>query len=234
MRQLHHRSAQVWHALSRDHTGLLHDLTVLQTRNVPATNAFIHEWNKPCLILISQQKLDLIYRPRSMEGRVGLSIATVSKQSTQDRYVTEILVVGCSNCHASLGNWGAGAKHRITLISWAASHDTNHWATQNRTSNTMVNLGGKKLKVKVKVRDTWYSASVWGNCITEALRYGSGTRRKGSHSVTLLVCRPTYKPEMQQIFILTKQFMGHSAGQWRKCQKLQQGDQIVAVYKSLR
>jgi len=34
----------------------------------------------------------------------------------------------------------------------------------------------------VKARDTWYSASLWGNLITGALRYG--THCKGSHGVT--------------------------------------------------
>jgi len=38
MGQLHHRSAQVRHALSTDHTVL------------PATRAFIHEWNEHCLL----------------------------------------------------------------------------------------------------------------------------------------------------------------------------------------
>jgi len=45
MREPHHRSAQAWHALSRDHTVL------------PVTHAFIHEWNKPCLPLPFQPKL---------------------------------------------------------------------------------------------------------------------------------------------------------------------------------
>jgi len=40
--QPHHRGAQVWHALSRDHTVL------------PATDTFIHEWNEPYLRLPSQ------------------------------------------------------------------------------------------------------------------------------------------------------------------------------------
>jgi len=39
MRKPHHRSAQVWHALSRDHTVL------------PATRAFIRVWNKAYLRL---------------------------------------------------------------------------------------------------------------------------------------------------------------------------------------
>jgi len=55
MRQPYHRSAQVWHALSRD-------LTVL-----PATHAFIHEWNEPYLLLPSHPKLVLAYRLRRDE-----------------------------------------------------------------------------------------------------------------------------------------------------------------------
>jgi len=44
-------------------------------------------------------------------------------------------------------------------------------------------------KVKSKVDDTWYSASLWANPITEAFRYG--TRFQGSHSFT---CHPHVYP----------------------------------------
>jgi len=54
-KQPHRRSAQVWHALSRDNTVL------------PATHAFIYEWNERYLPLPSQPKLVLIYRPRADE-----------------------------------------------------------------------------------------------------------------------------------------------------------------------
>jgi len=42
-----------------------------------------------------------------MEGWVGLGTTMVSrpKQSDQDRCVTNIAVVSCSNCRASLGKW---------------------------------------------------------------------------------------------------------------------------------
>jgi len=93
MGQPHHRSPQVWHALSMDHTVL------------PATHAFIHEWNEPYLPLPSQPKLVLIYRPRR-DGRLSWPRHTmVNKQSTQDRYVTEITVLSCSDRHDLPGNW---------------------------------------------------------------------------------------------------------------------------------
>jgi len=40
-----------------------------------------------------------------MEGWVGLGTTMVSKQSAQDRYVMEITVVSCSDCHALLVGW---------------------------------------------------------------------------------------------------------------------------------
>jgi len=58
MRKPHHRSAQVWHALSRDHTVL------------PSIQTFLHEWNEPYLHLPFQLKLVLIYRPRR-DGRLS-------------------------------------------------------------------------------------------------------------------------------------------------------------------
>jgi len=48
MGQTHHRSTQVWHALSRDHVVL------------PATHAFIHELNESYLPLTSQLNLSRI------------------------------------------------------------------------------------------------------------------------------------------------------------------------------
>jgi len=50
MSQPHHRTAQVWHALSSDHTVL------------PATHASINKQNKPYLPLVFQ--LVLIFRPK--------------------------------------------------------------------------------------------------------------------------------------------------------------------------
>jgi len=40
-----------------------------------------------------------------MEGWVGLGTTMVSKQSAQDRYITEITIISCSDRHASPGNW---------------------------------------------------------------------------------------------------------------------------------
>jgi len=124
VREPPHRIAKVWHALSRDHTVLL------------AIHAFIHEWNKPYSPLPSQPKLVLIYGPRRDERlswyRHHLA-NTMRKQSAQDRYVTEITVVSCSNRHASLGNWSAWAMS-VELMTWRiAIHNSNHWAAESPT-----------------------------------------------------------------------------------------------------
>jgi len=52
------RNAQVWHALSKDHSVL------------PATQAIIHEWKESYRRLPSQPKLVFIYRPRR-DGRLS-------------------------------------------------------------------------------------------------------------------------------------------------------------------
>jgi len=72
------------------------------------------------------------------EGRlIGLSTTTVSKQSVQERYVTGITAVSCSNRHASLGNWGAPAISVELTTSRAVSRDANHWATESAKTNYM-------------------------------------------------------------------------------------------------
>jgi len=43
--------------------------------------------------------------PGGMKGWVGLGTTMVSKQSAQNRPVTEITAISCSDRHASLGNW---------------------------------------------------------------------------------------------------------------------------------
>jgi len=53
----------------------------------------------------------------------------VSKQSAQDRHVTEIAVGSCYNRHASLGNWNATAMSVELTTSRVASHNANHYAT---------------------------------------------------------------------------------------------------------
>jgi len=85
------KGAQLWHALSRDRTVL------------PATQRLSTKCNEPYLLLPSQPKPVLIYRPR--RNGVGLSTTMVSKQSVHDCYVTSIIVISCSGRHASLGNW---------------------------------------------------------------------------------------------------------------------------------
>jgi len=68
MREPHFRSAWVWHALLRDYTVL------------PAAHAFINEWNEPYLLLPSQSKLVLIYRPLRDGRLIGLGTTTMNKQ----------------------------------------------------------------------------------------------------------------------------------------------------------
>jgi len=82
-------------------------------------------------ILRAWYSFSIISNPGGMEGWVGLGTTAVSKQFAQDRYVTEIIVVSCLNCHAaSLGNWNAEAINIEPLLSRTVSHDTDHWATE--------------------------------------------------------------------------------------------------------
>jgi len=74
--------------------------------------------------LPSQPKLVLIYQPERDGKLSSPRHMTMSKQSAQYYYVTYIRVASCSNRHASPGNL------RL-MASWAASHDSNHWATPN-------------------------------------------------------------------------------------------------------
>jgi len=69
MRKSRHKSAQVWHTLSRDHTVL------------PATHALsTNRINNSCL----GQSRSSFTNPGGMEGRVALGTTTVSKQSARD------------------------------------------------------------------------------------------------------------------------------------------------------
>jgi len=104
--QLHHGGAQVRHALSRDHTVYL-----------PPMRLSTNEVNHTCLCF-SSQSWSSFTDPGWMEGWVGLSTTTMSKQSAQDRYVTEITVVSCSDCHAS--------------YSWLVTYQVPRWFTARR------------------------------------------------------------------------------------------------------
>jgi len=55
----------------------------------------------------------------------------VSKQSAQDRCVTDIAVVSCSDRHAALGNWSAGSTYVELMTPHTANHDTNHGVTES-------------------------------------------------------------------------------------------------------
>jgi len=69
--------------------------------------------------------------PGRTEGWVNLGTTMMSKQSTQDHYMTSITAVNCSNRHAPRGNWSAGLYMSVELTtSLAASHDTIHWTTK--------------------------------------------------------------------------------------------------------
>jgi len=61
-----------------------------------------------------------------MEDWAGLGTTTVSKQSAQDRYVTEMTVIRYSDRHASPQQ----AMSVQLMISRAECHDANHYATE--------------------------------------------------------------------------------------------------------
>jgi len=94
MGQPHYKGTQAWHALSRDYIVS------------PATHAFIHECIIPAFAFPAEAGPHSSFTdPGRMEGRVGLGTTMVIKQSAQDRYVTEITVISCSDRHASPSNW---------------------------------------------------------------------------------------------------------------------------------
>jgi len=64
-----------------------------------------------------------------MEGWVGLSTTTVSKQSVQDRYVKAINVLAAQ---VVTHHWTTGAQGCVELTSSrSASRNANHWATES-------------------------------------------------------------------------------------------------------
>jgi len=89
--------------------------------------------------------------PGGMEGWVGPGTTMVSKQSAQDRYMTGITVVSCSDHHASLGNWSAAAMRVKPLTSRAMSRDSNHWATPKHNCAKMA----ERMKVLFESGDSW-------------------------------------------------------------------------------
>jgi len=112
------------------------------------THAFIHERNVP---FHSQPKLVFIFtEPRGMKGWVGLGTTTVSKQSAQDRYVTDIAVVSCSNRHASLDKrmCTASAHVRYTGAKVKVSLHIFAGVTTRYTPG--------QIKVRVKCRDSLF------------------------------------------------------------------------------
>jgi len=97
---------------------------------LPATHAFIHEWNEPYIPLPSQSKLVLIYRSRR-DGRLSWHRHTmVSKQSARDRYITEISyqLLRLSRLTGQLETQQAMSFELTT--SRAESRDANHYATE--------------------------------------------------------------------------------------------------------
>jgi len=105
VKESHCRSAQAWHTLSRDFT-------------VSPAYPCVYLWTgwRTCLCLLSRSWSSLS-NPRWMEGWVGLSNATVSKQSAMDHYMMAITIISCSDCRASLGNWSTSAEHRTHDLS---------------------------------------------------------------------------------------------------------------------
>jgi len=76
-------------------------------------------------------------------------------------------------------NWRHSSRRLLRLTIFFSPENLE--CTRNRT----VNVG-------LKVEDTWYSVSSWGNLITEALRYG--TRCQG---IMQLNCHPRVYPWMK-------------------------------------
>jgi len=85
--QPHHRSNQVRHTLSKDHTVL------------PANHAFIHKWNEPQLLLLYQPKLVFIYRPQRDERLNWPRHHSGEWKSTQYRHMADTSAVSWSLSH---------------------------------------------------------------------------------------------------------------------------------------
>jgi len=89
------------------------------------THLFTNGMNHTCLCL-PNRRWSSVTSPGGMEGWVGLSTTTVTIQSAQDRYVTGITVVSCSNRHVSKGNcersgWASNSR---PLGPWATTLTT--------------------------------------------------------------------------------------------------------------
>jgi len=113
MGQRHHRSARVWHAFSSNHAVL------------PATRAFIHEWNEPYLPLPFQPKLVFICWPRG-DGRLSWPRRQLSKRSAQDCYVMEVTVYQLLRPSRLTGQLETQQAMSVELTtSWAENHNTN-------------------------------------------------------------------------------------------------------------
>jgi len=106
------------------------------------THTLNQKWNEQYPPSPSQPKRNSFINPGGMEGQVALCNTTVSKQSASNCYMTAITVVSCSNCHASLGNWRAGAIGVEPLTSQATPLSTelvsplkNAWRDQIELTN---------------------------------------------------------------------------------------------------
>jgi len=96
-----------------------------------ATHESIHKWNDHTCLCLPSRSWSSFTDIGGMETWVGLGTTMVSKQPAYDRYVTEIIVVSCSERHASLGNWSVEATRVEPLTSWATSRDANNRATKS-------------------------------------------------------------------------------------------------------
>jgi len=98
VREPDRKSYQVWHTLSRD-------FTVLPAH--PSVYPWM-EWTMPALAFSAEAgSFTVVINPGGMKGWGGLGSTMLSRQTTQDWYVTTITVVSCSNCYASISNWSA-------------------------------------------------------------------------------------------------------------------------------
>jgi len=112
------------------HSGMAHVIEGYYSFTCTPTRLSTNKMNHTCFCFPSRSWSSFT-DPRGMEGWVGLSTMTASKQSAQDRYVTAVTVISCSSRRASLGNWSTGEPSIELTTSRATSRDANHWAIES-------------------------------------------------------------------------------------------------------
>jgi len=118
--------------------------------------------NHTCLCLPSRSWSSFT-DPGRIEGWVGLGTTILGKQSAQDRYVTEVAVVSCSNRYASLGSVGSCSAVAMSaelttcrkLRRWPLSHrvSCNCWRDRKRWLADLLVLNRSDVNTAVCCRD---------------------------------------------------------------------------------